>query len=194
MGFDDESENGHESNFTMSEKICSYVNGFLPEIDSVEELFELGDFKTFKSPQTFWLNVVLEGDRFVWKSSGKPVNQTILRINNSTCSSTCCNVFFDANKVAKQLPLATSVGCETFVKTRLLCIKPIASDMERTLDQSNTKINRLTQDNESLKSEIESLKTSRTTLIVLLSLVILAVILIGVGAGLIFKKLKRVMP
>jgi len=176
------------------------MNGSLPEIDSFKELNELTELSmTAQFHHIFWLNAVLKGDRFVWKSSGEPVNHTILPMDPD-CLSTCCNLYLNS----KTLKVYSS-ACGDKQNSRLMCVKPVLSnilkdfkilreDLESSLKRSVEKNDKLAEENKELKADVDSLKTTRIVLFVLLSLTIAVIVLIGMSAFYLFKKVRSVMP
>ena len=143
-----------------------------------------------------------EKDGYYWNANENiPVNETITPFDKrSSCNDDCCNVKWSASS-----NLLTAVKCDLPTqKARQLCFVFPMTKVQESIDAVNTlmalqedtrkqlldQVAKLSQLASSQKTQMESVTKANSTLYVLFSLSMVAVIALGIFSVVIWKKLK----
>ena len=176
--------------FETAERTCKEGNAALPVIKSAQELRDVQDIIIRNQPdanrRSIWLNAQWNGIQFVWVPDGTPVDRRIIPIIDAqTCPTACCRLFYNL-----QYASASLVYCNSGVRSAVMCVNPLGSQMQSLLKTTQSRTNALQKENQSLRQDVNSLKSGRTALFVLVSLLIVATIVLVVGAVKLYKKIK----
>ena len=176
-------------NFETAEKTCMEVNGALPVIKSRPELIELQDIvkrnEDDRTVLSIWLNVQWNGVQFVWVSDGTPVDPNIVPINGQTCPYACCRLYYRQQSGAVGI-----VPCNSGATSAVLCVKRFGSQLQSSLRATQAKANALEKENQDLRQDVNSLKSGRIAVFVLVGLLVVTVIILVAGSVTLYKKIK----
>ena len=175
--------------FEEADRICRDMNAALLVIKSAQELKDIQDViqkhQTNGNPKSIWLNAQWNGIQFVWIPDGTPVDPNIVPIsNNQRCPTDCCRLYYNP-----RASNAAIIQCIADTRYVVMCVKPLGSQLRTT----QSKANALQKENQSLRQDVNSLKSGRTALFVLVSLLMVTIIVLVVGAVMLYKKIKTFM-
>ena len=176
--------------FEEADTTCREMNAALPVIKSNQEMIDVIDVLRKHQPDfnrlSIWLNAQWNGIQFVWISDGTPIDPSIIYINNNQkCPTTCCRVFYNYRNQA-----ASIVECYAGTRHTVMCMNPLVSQLQSVLRVTQSKANALQIENQNLRQDINSLKSERTALFVLVSLLMVTIIVLIVGAVKLYQKIK----
>ena len=177
-------------NFEEADTTCREMNAALPVIKSVQELSDIQDIilkhQTDANRMSIWLNAHWNGIQLVWALDGTPVDPRIVPINNNQrCPTGCCRLIYNP-----QTSTATIIECYAGTIHTVMCVKRLGSQLQSALRVTQSKANALQKENQSLREDVNSLKSGRIALFVLVGLLMVAVIVFVVGAVKLYKKIK----
>ena len=184
--------------FNETQTHCRNMKGDLVFFASDAAWEELSEFLKANLPTS--------GNTDVWTSAAKikgkegyfwygnhtrPVDEKLVPIQKSSCNSDCCNV-----KLSVSRKLLIPVKCDEPERARQLCFNyPMTNLMESIELQESTRIklskevDKLSASYSSQKSEIHSVSKAKSSLYVLFSLTLVAVIALGIFMFIIWRKI-----